>query len=179
MTWELLGALASVVTALIAILVFIEARKIRHTEWLSRSVQLWQGFNHTVLETGHAELWRKFVAGELSADDLGASDHYILFSYVNIIFTEYQYRARRLIDGAYAARSIERNLRQLAPYRDELVPKLQATGYDPRFLALLADLGPDCAIVDPDSRVTNRVRALLGRPSRLTVRAGPPGAGHH
>lgn len=119
-----------VVTGVIAVLVFLEARRIQDTEWLTRSVQLWQGFNQILLTDDRAARWRSFLRGEVTEADFGPDDHYVLYSYLNIIYTEYRYAKRGLLDRGYAMQSLQDNLRQVAKAGPYVIPVLRDTGYD-------------------------------------------------
>jgi len=70
----------------VAVLVFFEARSIRSMEWLSRSVQMWQSFNQMLLDEDRARRWRRLLDGSLPPSEIKAADHYVLFTYVNIMF---------------------------------------------------------------------------------------------
>ena len=135
--WSVGDAAASIVTALIAGFVFMEARSIRTTEWLTRSVSMWQSFNQMLMEEDRAARWRRLLTGELPARDVTAADHYVLFSYVNIIYVEYRMARRRLLNRDYALESVADNVKQLAPSSEFIVPLLRFTGYDNEFVDLI------------------------------------------
>jgi len=135
--WDVGNALASAATALVAVFVFLEARSIRTMEWLSRSVQMWQSFNQMLLDDQRAARWRKLLDGSLPPSEVRAADHYVLFSYVNIIFAEYQFARRKLINRDYALESVADNVKQLVPNGDFIIPLLRFTGYDNEFVDLI------------------------------------------
>jgi hypothetical protein len=74
-------------------------------EWLSRSVQMWQSFNQMLLDEDRALRWRRLLDGSPPPSEIKAADHYVLFAYVNIIFAEYQFAGRKLINRARSSRS--------------------------------------------------------------------------
>jgi hypothetical protein len=148
--WDVANALASAATALVAIFVFLEARSIRTMEWLSRSVQMWQAFNQMLLDDERARRWRGLLDGSLPAGEIGAADHYVLFSYVNIIFAEYQFARRKLINRDYALESVADNVKQLVPNGQFIIPLLRFTGYDNEFVDLIEKVatGGDAAAAE-------------------------------
>jgi len=135
--WTIGNAVASTATAVIAGFVFLEARSIRTMEWLSRSVQMWQSFNQMLLDDERATRWRRLLIGDLPTEEIRASDHYVLFTYMNIIFTEYQFARRKLLNRDYALESVADNVKQLVPSAGFIVPLLRFTGYDNEFVDLI------------------------------------------
>jgi hypothetical protein len=108
--WQIADVVASASTGVVAVLVFFEARSIRTMEWLSRSVQMWQSFNQMLLDEDRARRWRRLLDGSLPPSEIKAADHYVLFAYVNIIFAEYQFARRKLINRDYALESVADNV---------------------------------------------------------------------
>src|SRR4051794_1789341 len=118
-------AISSAGTLIIALLVFLEARAIRHTAWLSRSVALWQNFNQLLMDENRASRWAGLLDGTIPEAEISRSDKHVLFSYVNIIYLEYRYATAGLIDDHYAQSSINGNLQQLRPRRAYIAPLLR------------------------------------------------------
>jgi hypothetical protein len=137
MIWNAVGAVTSGLTLGTALMVFVEARRIRHVEWLSRTVQMWQGFNQLLLDDSTAARWRDFLDGKIPEAKIVPRDHYVLFSYINVIYLESRISSSRLLDRKYAQESLGDNVRQLAPMRNYIVPLLRSTGYDDRFVELI------------------------------------------
>jgi hypothetical protein len=135
---EWIGAVGSIATVGLAIIVWVEARRIRHTEWLTRSVGMWQAFNEMLLANGLAETWHTLL-DDGPTDPIKGSDKHILYSYVNIIYTEYQMAESNLINRRYAVTSIRENVKQLAPWKSLICPVLEYTGYEPQFVRLIAE----------------------------------------
>lgn len=98
---------------------------------------MWQGFNQMMLDGERAARWRRLLAGDLPQADFRPEDHYVLFTYVNIIFAEYQYARRRLIQRDYALQSVVDNVTQLGLSSEFIVPLLRMTGYDDDFVDLI------------------------------------------
>jgi hypothetical protein len=138
--WEIANALGTGATALVALLVFFEARSIRTMDWLSRSVGMWQSFNQMLLDEERASRWRRLLDGTLPVGEIRASDHYVLFTYVNILFSEYEFARRKLLNREYALESVADNVRQLAPSAAFIVPLLRFTGFDNDFVDLIEDV---------------------------------------
>ena len=159
-SWEAITGAASVGTAIVAVLVFVEARRIRHTEWLTRSVQMWQDFNSVLLTDNRAERWRSLLAGKVEERDFQPSDHYLLYTYLNIIYSEYTYAKSGLLRRGYAAESLQDNLKQVATIGPYVVPWLRFTGYDNELVDQLEALQTGGSVRIP-SRV-DRLRARLG-----------------
>jgi len=167
LSWETITGVASVATAIIAVLVFIEARRIRHTEWLTRSVQMWQDFNGVLLTDSRADRWRSLLAGEIEKQDFRPSDHYLLYTYLNIIYSEYTYAKSGLLRRGYARESLQDNLKQVATIGDYIVPWLRDTGYDNELVDQLEVLRSGGSVRFP------------GRIERLRARLGLGGSGAH
>ena len=162
--WEIVASVSGVVTAGVAILVWFEARAIRRTEWLSRSVAMWQAFNSELLHDDLAKRWAAFLAGSVPEDDIERRDLHVLYAYVNILYTEYQLASAHLISPAYAEQSIGGNIKQLASCnRDFIVRSLLYTGYDKNFVALIKSY-PD--MIWPWNGRLRRVRVLDRLPAR-------------
>ena len=159
--WDVVGAVTGVVTAIIALLVYLEARRIRHSEWLTRSVQMWQGFNEILLTDGRAARWRSFLRGEVAESDFQPADHYVLYSYLNIIYTEYRYTKGGLLDTGYAMESLRDNLRQVAAAGPYIVRALRDTGYDNELVDLIEAISEGRELRIP-SRI-DRIRLALRR----------------
>lgn len=138
--WDVGNALGTLATAVIASMVFVEARSIRQMEWLSRSMQMWQNFNQMMMDGARAARWRRLLAGDLPAEEFRAEDHYVLFTYVNILFAEYEFARRKLIKRDYALESVADNVRQLGPSSELIVPLLRMTGYDNEFVDLIEEV---------------------------------------
>lgn len=160
LSWESITGAASVGTAIIAVLVFVEARRIRHTEWLTRSVQMWQDFNSVLLTDHRAERWRSLLAGEVEEQDFAPSDHYLLYTYLNIIYSEYTYAKSGLLGRGYATESLQDNLKQVATIGPYVVPWLRFTGYDNELVDQLEALRSGGTVRIP-GRI-HRLRSRLG-----------------
>jgi hypothetical protein len=87
-----------------------------------------------------AARWRRLLAGDLPPEEFKAADHYVLFTYVNIIFAEYQFARRKLLNRDYALESVADNVRQLVPSAGFIVPLLRFTGYDNEFVGLVEEV---------------------------------------
>ena len=160
MSWDAITGAASVGTALVAVLVFIEARRIRHTEWLTRSVQMWQDFNGVLLTDNRAERWRALLAGEVREQDFRPSDHYLLYTYLNILYSEYTYAKSGLLNRGYANESLRDNLRQVANIGDYVIAWLRDTGYDNELVDQLEAISTGVPVRIP-GRI-DRIRSRLG-----------------
>jgi hypothetical protein len=163
LSWETITGVASVATAIIAVLVFVEARRIRHTEWLTRSVQMWQDFNGVLLTDGRADRWRSLLAGDVQQQDFRPSDHYLLYTYLNIIYSEYTYAKSGLLRRGYARESLQDNLRQVATIGEYIDPWLRETGYDPELVDQLVILRSGGSVQLPGRIRRLRARLGLGR----------------
>ena len=174
-SWDLLNSAATIATAVIAALVFVEARRIRQTEWLTRSVQMWQDFNEMLLTHDRADRWRAFLRGEVSEADFRPEDHYVLYSYLNIIYSEYRYVKRGLLDRGYAMESLRDNVRQVAEAGPYVIRFLRDTGYDNELVDIIEAVSDGRPV-----RVPGRVEAVrkMLRPGESGPRGpdpdGPP-----
>ena len=133
-----IAAAGSLATAGLAVIVWVEARRIRSTEWLTRSVAMWQAFNEMLLANGLTNAWQKLLT-DGPTDSIEGSERQVLYSYINIIYTEYQMAEGNLINRRYATTSIRENIKQLAPWKTEICPLLEYTGYEPQFVKLISD----------------------------------------
>ena len=158
LSWETITGVAGVATAIIAVPVFVEARRIRHTEWLTRSVQMWQDFNGVLLTDNRADRWRSLLAGEVEKQDFRPSDHYLLYTYLNIIYSEYTYAKSGLLRRGYAIESLQDNLKQVATIGEYIVPWLRDTGYDNELVDQLEALRSGGNV-----RIAGRIERLLAR----------------
>lgn len=170
-TWDVINAAAAVTTTLIALLVYAEARRIRHTEWLTRSVQMWQGFNELLLTNDRAARWRAFLRGEIAEADFQPADHYVLYAYLNVIYSEYRYAKRGLLDRQYALEGLRDNVRQVATAGSYVIPKLRETGYDNEFIDLI-----EAVAAGRELRLPGRfdaIRSALRRDRPRAARSAP------
>jgi hypothetical protein len=157
--WASINGVATIATAVIATLVYLEARRIRHTEWLTRSVQLWQGFNAMLLDRNRAERWRSFLRGEVPEAEFRPDDHYVLYSYLNIIYSEYRYLRHGLLDRRYAVESLRDNLNQVAAAGPYVIRFLRDTGYDNDLVDMLQAVVDGKPVSVPGR--TESIRAML------------------
>lgn len=134
--WAAMEGLGAALTAVFALLVFLEARKIRRAEWTSAMVEKWQDFNRFLIETDTCERWEKLRRGEMAPDEMTAADRYLFMQFFNIQQAEFAAAANRLLHPAVreAMAADIALMRAIAPYIETLS---RDAGHDARFRKFL------------------------------------------
>lgn len=137
--WAAIGggvsALVGLLTAVLALLIFLEARRIRRVEWASASGRNWQEFNQLVLEGDRHERWGELIAGKLPWERVTQRDRMLIYSFLNVLLFEFNARSHGLLDAGYAEKSIGQNIIYLRHIWPGLLSHLTEDGWPGDFLA--------------------------------------------
>jgi hypothetical protein len=135
--WKLIfSAIGSVGTVLIAILVFVEGRRIRSLEWLSKSHEMWQGFNVAVLANKYEDRFRQIyvLRSELPLDN---HDNHFMYMFLNVVHIEYEAAKQGLMSLDYCCETIAAALTPLEKQREHVLQLVKDAGYDKDFRRLV------------------------------------------
>lgn len=166
---EIIAALVSIGTLIVAALVFLEARRIRKTEGIFRQNQAWNDFGNAVAEFYQgtrieALLMGKEEAGSevptiSSADDLTLIEAFLLMSFFNVVSSEYHAVRAKAIDEKYAMHSLALTHGVLQRNSTWIFDFLQKSGFEDSFiqcLRLVERVGTDVDILTPAIRAELR-----------------------
>ncbi|MEM9495702.1 MAG: hypothetical protein AAGA09_06825 [Pseudomonadota bacterium] len=131
---DVLDTLLSATTALIAIAVYMEARRIRRVEWFSKTSKNWQDFNRLILDTDMSDRWRDIIIGKAPWDALSQKDMMIIYSFLNVLVFEFNAKSKGLLASRYAEKSIGDNIKYLKAVWPDLYPHLKSDGWPSDFL---------------------------------------------
>jgi hypothetical protein len=144
--WNVITALASMATAIIAAFVIIEARAIRQTEWLLRQNQAWNDLCHVVTQKDDQSSIPALLLGESVASPLQPRDAFLLMSYFNVVSSEYNAYRARAIKRRYVIHSFGMTARIVAANKAWIFQFLEENGYDLDFrraVAIVTVIGDD------------------------------------
>jgi hypothetical protein len=128
-TARYLQAAGSITTALLAIVIFIQVRKIRQIEWLSKANESWNQFNNFLVTSSSAPLFESFVAGERAPAHDISKVRTIVFSYLNIIYSVATARKYGLVLPEFADAMLNTHYGILRNQKDFVRPLLVGRGY--------------------------------------------------
>lgn len=154
--WDLVEAtdkFGSIATALLALFVYFEAKRIRKIEWFSKSAENWTGFNNMVLSNGMDDRWGEILAGKVPLEKMSTRDLLILYSYLNVLVFEYKASSMGLLHRSYADKSINDNALQLRSLMPGLFGHLRRDGWPAEFIAHLERVHADLPepVAPPDT----------------------------
>ena len=128
---------AAVVTAFIALLVFLVTRSIARAEATREINGMWQSFNQTMLEDDNAQRYRQFFEGgrgDLSKD---YRLQYLVFMLLNNLHAEFVHGRRKFIGRRHFASTMSAHYQFMGPRKDALVALMRDNGYDPIFIEFI------------------------------------------
>ena len=133
---DALSALAGIITAILAYLVYVEASRIRRIEWTNLTNTRWQSFNQMLIETKLADRWERLRTAEVAVGELDATDKRLLLMYFNNMLVEFDAgglglfsnRTRRAVRNG-----IESSVREFRPYSEYLLALFEVTGFHSEF----------------------------------------------
>lgn len=134
--WQALG---SVATAFLAGLVFLEARRIRRTEWMTRLNQLWNDFNRVVADSASTTRIADILNGISVAPPVTSREAFILFQFLNVVSTEYLTMRASLLVGNYAIESFM-DTASVVRANPWLLDLVRERGWEPSFIRVLGIL---------------------------------------
>ena len=128
-------AAASIVTAVIAIVVYRVTKDIAKTDANREINRLWQSFNELMLQQDNADALAAFLAEADRGDPPPVSRiNYILFSFLNCMHLEFISYKKNFMSRTHHKKSLKDHAIFLSPRRDYVVKLMQAQGFDPRFV---------------------------------------------
>ena len=134
-----MGTVFSGITTLIAVLVFLEARRIRKVDWLTKSILNWQNFNRMLLDTKYSERWSEIISGDVAWNDLTQSDKMCIYTFLNILVFEYKAKRSGLLARKYVNKSVGDNIRYFSGFWTDLKIHLSQDGWPEDFVSDLSN----------------------------------------
>ena len=95
--WNSLKAIAGIMTLLVALLVYREARSIRQIEWAFNAASKWQEFNKFLVDADLSERWESLLSESEVHPPLGPKDKRALLMYFNIQMIEFYMIEKRIV----------------------------------------------------------------------------------
>ena len=126
--------LASLVTAGLALKIYLEARRLRKIEWLSKTVGNWQDFNRALLEGDRAARWGAIKDGRVAWEAITQFDKQLIYMFLNILWFENRAWRQGLLDRTYAEKSVSDNIHYLQWIWPPLLAHLRHDGWQTEFL---------------------------------------------
>jgi hypothetical protein len=136
--WNAVQSFGTLITAVIAWFVFLEARSIKQLQWLSQAADKWQEFNRLLVDGGHAERWEAIRSGLPLGTPMNASDKRLLLMYFNIQMVEYHLIRSRILPKS-VLRAMQAELAALGKHAEFVHSVLDNGGYDPRYVQFVRD----------------------------------------
>jgi hypothetical protein len=128
------SAIATVITAILALLIYFEANQLRKVDGLARSITNWQDFNRLMLQKELADRWQAIHTGLVPWAEITQQDKALIYSYLNIMIYEYEAAHARALDRFYAQKSIGDNILYFKHIWPGLVEHLKTDGWPKRFV---------------------------------------------
>lgn len=141
-TVRIIQAPASLGTAVVAIVIFFQVRKIRQIEWLSKANESWNVFNNSLIAHGTVALFESFVNGRPVAEHDRQRLQTVIFSYLNIIYTTAIAKKNGLVLDEFANSMLETHFAILRQQEHFVRPLLEHRGYAPFFEKDIFDGAP-------------------------------------
>lgn len=133
-------AFSSVVTMIVALMVFSEARSIRRAEWILRQNQAWNDINNKVAEIGDGCRIADILEGRPISPPVTPKEAFLLMSFFNVVSSEYFSLRSNLLMPAYALDSFMDTATVVSANKDWLIPFLTQRGYEQSFVRTLTIL---------------------------------------
>jgi hypothetical protein len=131
---EDVSACAAVVTALLALLIYFEAKRLQKVDGLSRSIGNWQDFNRLMMQKDLADRWQAIHTGQVPWAEITQQDKALIYSYLNIMVYEYQAAHSGALDKLYAQKSVGDNILYFQYIWPELLEHLKTDGWPEGFV---------------------------------------------
>jgi hypothetical protein len=133
-------ALASLVTMIVAVLVFLEARSIRKAEGIFRQNQAWNEFGNKVAEVHKGSRIGELLMGRkvVTRDDLTPKEAFLLMSFFNVVSSEYNAYRAKSIDRNYVIHSLAMTARIVKINKEWIFTFLRDYGYEQSFRRIVA-----------------------------------------
>ncbi|MEM6587387.1 MAG: hypothetical protein AAF641_02985 [Pseudomonadota bacterium] len=126
-------ALGSAITAALAIVIYVEVKRIRKIEWVTKANDSWNQFNFSLVNSGSSALFETFVQGQKTAAHEAANLNAIVFSYLNIIYSVWVAKQQKIILGDFAEKMLNDHFKILQKNKQIVEPLLATRGYPDKF----------------------------------------------
>jgi hypothetical protein len=130
----LVGMLGSLVTTLVAVFVFREAKAIRQADWRSRNNERWSQFNDFILRYDYSHRWGEIIRGRVDWGDLEQKDFQVIYQFLNVLSHQYQLGKIQLMPWQYVRKSVGDNILYFDHFWDELNSHLRIDGWSRDFV---------------------------------------------
>jgi hypothetical protein len=127
-------AVLTLLTTVVAVLVYLEARAIRHTEWFAKTEENWQAFNRLVIEADYSGRWADIIKGRIGWSELNQKDLMFIYSFLNVLVFEFNAKRARLLDRHYAEKSVGDSVLYFRHIWPDLHRHLSGDGWPVNFL---------------------------------------------
>jgi hypothetical protein len=135
-----IGAIGAVATAAFALLVFLETRHIRRTDWLIRQNAAWNDFDRAVLEYGGGTRFIEFMRGGVMFPPHDFKEEYLLLILFNTMSNEYNALRSNVLASNYVVSSFMNYAGAFYRNREWLLPMLEAHGFESGYINMLSEL---------------------------------------
>jgi hypothetical protein len=149
--WNAIQSLGTLIAALIAWLVFLEARAIKKLQWESQAADKWQDFNRLLIETSLSDRWEAIRSGG-PVDKLGATDKRLMLMYFNIQMIEYHLIKEGIVPSS-ALPTMQSELAAFRTHREYVDGVLADGGYDPDYVRFVSEC---MQVVTPERRLSKQ-----------------------
>jgi len=154
-------AIAATATFLVALLVFLEARKIRRTEGILRQNQAWNDFGNAVATLEDQAMERILLGREPADPPRTARESFLLMSFFNVVSSDYSAFRVGAIDPRYVVHSLTFAAEVVIRNQAWVFGFLNRHGYDAGFVRMLAIIAVTGLDVDRRNRaLRHELRAL-------------------
>lgn len=161
-----IAALATSGTLFVAILVFLEARSIRRTEWILRQNQAWSDLNYAIAQMHEGCRIAELLMGDPITPPPTAKEATLLMSYFNVVSSEYHAYRARAIERSYVVHSLTMTSRIAKNNKDWIFDFLLKYGYRAdyiRAIAVVVVMGDDVLTRDVCLRRELAAMTRVGR----------------
>lgn len=131
---QLASELAPIVTTLLALLIYFEAKHLREIDGHAKTIEHWQEFNKLVIEKELGDRWQAVYSGRLSWKDMTHRDKALIYTYLNVLRYEYLASRAGVLNRLYAHKSMGDNILSFRFIWPELYAHLRKTGWSVEFL---------------------------------------------
>jgi len=152
-------AVAGIGTLVVAVFVFLEARRIRKVEGIFRQNEAWNDFGNAVAELHEGTRIGQILLGDgapvvADARDLSPREAFLLMSLFNVVSSEYNAVRTKAIDEHYVIHSLTMTSRIVKTNRRWIFTFLRDNGYEESFRRVVA------IVALTDDEIPQRRRAI-------------------
>jgi len=132
-TINFVGVLASVGTLIIAILIYVEAQKIRREEWVLSVENAFNQYDHMLQTEGTAALLHRVLEDYDQLEHVDVRIRYVIANHLNILHILYRAKRYRTLGRHYAAATFQAEVRRYNWARHEFQAFMNWAGYDKQY----------------------------------------------